>query len=146
MLSEPQVTHKARADGSELMICSSTMSELTLERAGVARSVVLLSTKLSDGSDELKLSRSGHNTLHKEDNTPLSHKLHEGIRRACRPNRRDRLRAMDAPCHSTRSHREERRGRIRCARRVQGQLDRADCVDVQCEYRRHIAEPCECVQ
>ena len=35
------------------MICSSTMSELTLERDRVARSVVLLSTKLSDGSDEL---------------------------------------------------------------------------------------------
>ena len=69
MCHEPQVTHKARADGSELMICSSTMSELTLEHAGVARSVVLLSTKLLDGSDELKLSRSGHN-LGREDTIP----------------------------------------------------------------------------
>jgi hypothetical protein len=50
MCHEPQDTHTARADGSRLLICSSTITELTLERDRELRSAMLPPT---DGSDEI---------------------------------------------------------------------------------------------
>ena len=47
---EPQDTHTARADGSGLLICSSTITELTLDRGREPRSAMLPPT---DGSNEI---------------------------------------------------------------------------------------------
>ena len=58
MSHEPQDTHTARTDGSGLLICSSTITKLTLEHDRELRTSMLPPTDASDEISELLGSRS----------------------------------------------------------------------------------------